>query len=90
MNDLFNFFFKGNFFMKIVTLLYTLLLSWVMNGQVQETPNYKPVDIDLHNQIIKMDSILSNTYSTCDMKAQSDILSDDIEFFHDKRRFICF
>ncbi|REH52495.1 uncharacterized protein DUF4440 [Tenacibaculum gallaicum] len=84
MNDLFDFFFKGNFFIKIVTLLYTLLLSWVMNGQVQEIPNYKPVDIDLHNQIVKMDSIFFNAYNTCDMKVQSNILSDNIEFFHDK------
>ncbi|MHC9090099.1 nuclear transport factor 2 family protein [Tenacibaculum sp. IMCC1] len=84
MNDLFDFFFKGNFFMKIVTLLYTLLLSWVMNGQVQEIPNYKPVDIYLHNQIVKMDSIFFNAYNTCDMKTQAGILSDDIEFFHDK------
>ncbi len=58
MNDLFDFFFKGNFFIKIVTLLYTLLLSWVMNGQVQEIPSYKPVNIDLYNQIIKIAYIL--------------------------------
>lgn len=83
MNNLFDFFFKGNFFMKIVTLLYTLLLSWVMNGQVHEIPKYKPVDIDLHNQIVKMDSIFFNAYNTCDMKTQAAILSDDIEFFHD-------
>ena len=83
MNDLFDFFFKGNFFMKIVTLLYTLLLSWVMNGQVHEIPKYKPVDIDLHNQIVKMDSIFFTAYNTCDMKTQAAILSDDIEFFHD-------
>lgn len=83
MNDLFDFFFKGNFFMKIVTLLYTLLLSWVMNGQVHEITKYKPVDIDLHNQIVKMDSIFFTAYNTCDMKTQAAILSDDIEFFHD-------
>ena len=84
MNSIFDFFFKGNFFIKVLTFIYTLLLSWVMNGQVQEIPTYKPADIDLYNQIVKMDSIYFTAYNTCDMKTQADIYHDDIEFFHDK------
>lgn len=84
MNSIFDFFFKGNFFIKVLTFIYTLLLSWVMNGQVQEIPNYKAADVDLYNQIVKMDSIYFTAYNTCDMKTQADIFHDDIEFFHDK------
>ncbi len=84
MNSIFDFFFKGNFFIKVLTFIYTLLLSWVMNGQVQEIPNYKTADIDLYNQIVKMDSIYFNAYNTCDIKTQAEIYHDNIEFFHDK------
>ena len=84
MNSIFDFFFKGNFFIKVLTFIYTLLLSWVMNGQVQEIPYYKTADIDLYNQIVKMDSIYFTAYNTCDMKTQADIFHNDIEFFHDK------
>lgn len=84
MNSIFDFFFKGNFFIKVLTFIYTLLLSWVMNGQVQEIPNYKAANVDLYNQIVKMDSIYFTAYNTCDMKTQADIFYDDIEFFHDK------
>ncbi len=84
MNSIFDFFFKGNFFIKVLTFIYTLLLSWVMNGQVQEIPNYKATDVDLYNQIVKMDSIYFTAYNTCDMKTQADIYHKDIEFFHDK------
>ena len=55
-----------------------------MNAQVQEIPNYKPSSIDLHNQIVKMDSIYFNAYNTCDIKTQADIYDKNIEFFHDK------
>ena len=83
MNELFDFFFKGNFFLKILTFLYTLLISWVMNSQVNEIPKYKPLDLKLYNEIAKMDSIYFTAYNTCDIKTQSEIFSDKIEFFHD-------
>lgn len=84
MNSIFDFFFKGNFFIKVLTFIYTLLLSWVMNGQVQGIPSYKAADVDLYNQIVKMDSIYFTAYNTCDMKTQANIFHEDIEFFHDK------
>ena len=69
MNSIFDFFFKGNFFIKVLTFIYTLLLSWVIN--------YKTADIDLYNQIVKMDSIYFTAYNTCDMKTQADIFHND-------------
>ncbi|MDO6745483.1 nuclear transport factor 2 family protein [Tenacibaculum soleae] len=84
MGTIFDFFFKGNFFLKLITLLYTLLFSWITNGQVHEIPNYKAVDIGLHNEIVKMDSIYFTAYNTCDMKTQANFYDKDLEFFHDK------
>lgn len=84
MGTIFDFFFKGNFFLKLITLLYTLLFSWITNGQVHEIPNYKAVNIELHNEIVKMDSIYFTAYNTCDMKTQANFYDEDLEFFHDK------
>lgn len=84
MDSFFDFFFKGNFFMKLLTLLYTLLISWFMGAQTHEIPKYKSSDINLYNQIVKMDATYFTAYNKCDIKTQNDILSDDIEFFHDK------
>ena len=49
-----------------------------------EIPKYKSSDINLYNQIVKMDATYFTAYNKCDLKTQSDILSNDIEFFHDK------
>lgn len=84
MNTLFDFFFKGNFFFKIISLLYALLVSWVMNGQTSEIPSYKPIDQKLYEEIVKMDSIYFQAYNTCDMKTQASLYHDNLEFYHDK------
>lgn len=84
MNSFFDFFFKGNFFIKLLTLLYTLFLSWFMNGQTQEIPTYKPVDMNLYNEIVAMDATYFNAYNNCDIDTQAKILSDTVEFFHDQ------
>ncbi|WP_198553777.1 nuclear transport factor 2 family protein [Tenacibaculum sp. Bg11-29] len=84
MGTIFDFFFKGNFFIKLLTLLYALLFSWVTNGQVHEIRDYKASDINLHNEIVKMDSIYFNAYNTCDIKTQANIYHENLEFFHDK------
>ncbi|CAL2104085.1 conserved protein of unknown function [Tenacibaculum sp. 190130A14a] len=84
MNELFDFFFKGNFFFKILGFLYALLLSWVMNGQVNEIPKYQPTDNKLYKEIIKMDSIYFTAYNQCDMKTQASLYHDNLEFYHDK------
>ncbi|WBX71985.1 nuclear transport factor 2 family protein [Tenacibaculum retecalamus] len=84
MGAIFDFFFKGNFFIKLITLLYALLFSLITNAQVDEIPNYKAVDLNLHNEIVKMDSIYFTAYNTCDMKTQANLYDEDLEFFHDK------
>lgn len=83
MNSIFDFFFKGNFFMKLLALLYSLLMSLFMNAQTNEIPVYHAVDSKLYDEIVQMDTKFFNAYNTCDIKTQAEILSDNIEFFHD-------
>ena len=45
---------------------------------------YVPDDIELHEQIVKMDKIFFGAYNNCDLETQESIYADDIEFYHDK------
>lgn len=70
--------------LKVLLAAAALLMSVFSFGQVHEIPKYKPVDQVLHNEIAKMDSVFFTAYNKCDMKTQATILSEDLEFFHDK------
>jgi hypothetical protein len=47
-------------------------------------PPYKPASIELYNEIVRMDSIWEDSYNHCKMDVQDQILSEDMEFFHDQ------
>lgn len=59
-------------------------MSYFAIGQINEIPKYKPSDIKLHNEIVKMDAKYFNAYNTCDIETQANIYDENIEFFHDK------
>ena len=67
---------------KFFLFILALLMSFFAVGQVNEIPKYKPSNIDLHNQIVKMDAKYFNAYNTCDMETQTDLYNENIEFFH--------
>ena len=45
---------------------------------------YKPDSQELHDKIVKLDSIFFNAYNTCDLDKQASMYTDSIEFYHDK------
>jgi ketosteroid isomerase-like protein len=65
-------------------IIFFLLISVGINAQTSEIPKYKAQDQKLYNEIVKMDQVFFTAYNNCDMKTQSNILSEDLEFFHDK------
>jgi len=69
---------------KFILHIVTLLMTYFAIGQINEIPTYKPSDIKLHNEIIKMDAKYFKAYNTCDMKTQAEMYDEDLEFFHDK------
>jgi len=69
---------------KFFLFIIALLMSFFSSAQVNEIPKYKPSDIKLHNEIVKMDATYFNAYNTCDMETQADLYDENIEFFHDK------
>ena len=59
-------------------------MTYFAIGQINEIPEYKPSDVKLHTEILKMDTKYFNAYNSCDMKTQAEIYDEDLEFFHDK------
>jgi ketosteroid isomerase-like protein len=69
---------------KVLLFIIAFFMSLFAFGQVNEIPKYKPTDVKLYDEIVKMDSIYFNAYNTCDMETQALMYDEDIEFFHDK------
>ncbi|WP_420571574.1 nuclear transport factor 2 family protein [Kordia sp.] len=44
---------------------------------------YVPVDKELYNTIVNLDKRFFDAYNTCDLETQAELISEDIEFFHD-------
>ena len=46
--------------------------------------NYTPDNLELYKTIVAKDSAFFQAYNSCNLKIQSEIYSDNIEFYHDK------
>jgi hypothetical protein len=56
----------------------------IFSLKISAQSKYVPDDPVLYNEIVKMDSIYFTAYNNCDMKVQSKIFADSIEFYHDR------
>jgi hypothetical protein len=76
-----------NQFKKTTEGYYTLLLSAIIflfsssELRSQPTPNNQA---ELSQVILHFDSLFWKSYNTCDVKNMGELLTDDIEFYHDK------
>ena len=61
---------------KIVIIITLVLVSNILKGQ--ETENE-----ELYDTIIELDKTYFTAYNECDMKTQSELYDEDIEFYHD-------
>jgi CubicO group peptidase (beta-lactamase class C family) len=55
----------------------------------QQRPAYQPEPYvpdskELHDEIVKQDSIFFNAYNNCDLETQRSFLADTLEFYHDR------
>jgi CubicO group peptidase (beta-lactamase class C family) len=51
---------------------------------VYQPEPYVPDSKELHDEIVKMDSIFFSAYNNCDLETQRAFLADTLEFYHDK------
>lgn len=70
----------------IVLILITLLsaCSVSKNKHVHGEEAYVASSLALHDSIVAMDSIWGHAYNTCDTAQLGAVISDDLEFYHDR------
>jgi len=59
----------------------------VNTGAVAKTEGlepYTPESQALHDTIVRMDSLLFDAYNTCKIEAFANMVSEDVEFYHDR------
>lgn len=50
----------------------------------EKTEEVSTTESELHQTISELDSIFFTAYNNCDLKTQADMLSEDLEFYHDQ------
>jgi len=73
---------------KPITIFIYLFISSI--GYSQQTykdileTKYVPIDREIYDIIVAKDKEYFDAYNACDMKKQTSLYSEDLEFFHDK------
>ena len=75
-----------NFILILFVFVSTLNVSCIYEKQkdITELEKYKPIDSDLQQKIEELDNIFFTAYNNCNIEQQALLISEDIEFFHDK------
>jgi len=70
-------------FITICVVLFSVACSTTKLPQ-PGVPAYIPDDPALHDTIARMDSLLFEAYNTCKLDVFEKMMSEDIEFYHDR------
>jgi len=71
-------------FLSGLTFVFTLLGSPAHSQSQNQAPAYKPESKELYDAIVHMDSVWEDSYNNCKMDVQEEIISEDLEFYHDR------
>ena len=71
---------------KTIIILFAISLcgSTAHAQWQQQVPPYKPESKELYDSIVHMDSVWEDSYNNCKLNVQEQIISDDLEFYHDR------
>jgi hypothetical protein len=68
-----------------IILLLIVLSCFSASAQwQQQIPPYKPESKELYDTIVHMDSVWEDSYNNCKPDLQEQLISDDLEFYHDR------
>jgi hypothetical protein len=73
---------KVKIFLTCAIVIISLSCSTV--GAQNAVPVYKPESKELYDSIVYMDSIWEDSYNHCKMDVQEVLISEDLEFYHDR------
>jgi len=68
----------------ILSIILVTACSTSRKGTVDSATSYIPVSQHLYDTIVHLDSIFFDAYNNCKLEICSSLISDDIEFYHDK------
>src|SRR5690349_22688117 len=68
----------------IILLVIVLFCSTASAQWQQQIPPYKPESKELYDTIVHMDSVWEDSYNNCKLDVQEQLISDDLEFYHDR------
>ncbi|MDH5475734.1 MAG: nuclear transport factor 2 family protein [Cyclobacteriaceae bacterium] len=71
-------------YLSLIIVLSVFSCASEHTNDIEEGYIYVPIDQEIHNEIVAMDSVFFEAYNTCDIEKQAFIYSDSIEFFHDQ------
>ncbi len=71
---------------KILTLVFVLpsLIPIMGIGQLMAQPNGVPEETQMEDEVLRMEGILWASYNDCNLNTFPTLLTDDLEFYHDK------
>jgi len=74
---------------NIKSILASILLCFTAMGvsaiPITELEYYSlESDQELYDKIMELDDIFFTAYNTCDLEKQSELISEDLEFYHDQ------
>lgn len=68
----------------IILLIIVLSCASASAQWQQQIPPYKPESKELYDSIVHMDSVWEDSYNNCKLDVQGQLISDDLEFYHDR------
>ena len=70
-----------------ILVILTLIFSGCTNQKPASTiglPPYVPESKELHDSIVRLDSLLFDSYNNCKLDVFESMISEDLEFYHDR------
>ena len=72
---------------RVFLIAVLLFSSDAVNAQ-QPLPKYEPtVSKAFYDNIVRLDSMFFSAYNRCDIEVMDSLMSEDLEFYHDKGGF---
>ncbi len=68
----------------LILFLAVIAVTVSAQGTKQGIPPYTPDSRELHDTIARMDSLFFDAYNTCKMDVMENLISEDLEFYHDR------
>ena len=68
----------------LLIIITTFLSCKTKKAVIVDSKAYVPINKELYETIVKLDDKFFEAYNTCDFKIQELMISENIEFFHDK------